>query len=149
MDVFLLDTWKNNYHNLFTIILRTFGDIWNFSESGIWNSGILELPWNWLIFDQFQCIGYFFHSIFITELDFQVKIWKLHFFRNLEFRILEFCIYPGIGCFLPNFNVLRIFSTQFLSLNLIFSSDFKNSILSGIWNLELSNSGITMELALF
>ena len=45
-----------------------------FLESGIWNSWVLELPWNWLIFDQFQCVGYFPHSVFVTEFDFQPTI---------------------------------------------------------------------------
>ena len=44
------------------------------------------MPWNWLFFGQFQYVGYFSHSVLVTELDFELRISKFQFFwKFLEF----------------------------------------------------------------
>ena len=86
MDYFLLNIYRTNDSNIFTIIFRTFWVSGNFLESGNWQSGNLEMPWNWLFFGQFQYVGYFSHSVLVTELDFELRISKFQFFwKFLEF----------------------------------------------------------------
>ena len=150
MDGLLLNICRNDWCNISTINLATFGDIWKFLESGIWKSGNLEIPGNWLVlanfnilgifptqfrsltlilnpefqisnisgiwkleiwksgnsrkltsFGQFQYIGYFSHSVQVTELDFQLRISNFQFFWNLEIGNLEIRKFPEIGQFWP------------------------------------------------
>ena len=123
--------------------MHTFGNICDFLESGIWKSGnCLELAG----FDQFQCIGYFSHSIFVTELDFVLRNSKFQFSWNLESGNLEVA---WNLLFWANSNILGIIPTQFWSLKLILSSEFQNSSFPEIWNLEIWKYGICLELADF
>ena len=57
----------------------------NFIIPGIFQelSGTLELLWKWTNFWQVWRIGYFFHSVFSLELDFQGGIQKFHHSWNL------------------------------------------------------------------
>ena len=48
---------------------------------------------------------------------------------------------------LTNFNVLGIFPSQFLSLNLILCLEIQNSSFPEIWNLEIWKSGSCLEFA--
>ena len=67
----------------------------NFIIPGIFQelSGTLELLWKWTNFWQVWCIGYFFHSVFGLELDFQGGIKKFHHSWNLPGIIWN----PGIS----------------------------------------------------
>ena len=86
MGGFLLNICRTNYCNILTLIFGNFW--WHLEISGIWKLEIwksgnsLELAG----FDQFQHIGYFSHSVLITELDFELRISKFQFFwKFLEF----------------------------------------------------------------
>ena len=67
----------------------------NFIIPGIFQelSGTLELLWKWTNFWQVWRIGYFFHSVFGLELDFQGGIQKFHHSWNLPGIIWN----PGIS----------------------------------------------------
>ena len=146
MHGFWLNIGRNDWCYVSTINLATFGDIWNFLESGNWKSGNLEIPGNWLVlanfkiwaifptqfrsltltfnsefqisnisgiwkleiwksgnsqklasFGQFQYVAYFSHSVYITELDFELRISNFQFFWNLEIGNLEIWKFPEIG----------------------------------------------------
>ena len=91
MDGLLLNTFRNDLCNISTINLATFGDIWNFLESGNWKSGNSR---KLASFGQFQYIGYFSHSVQVTELDFELGIsnfsgiWKLEIWKSGNSRKL-------------------------------------------------------------
>ena len=67
----------------------------NFIIPGIFQelSGTLELLWKWTNFWQVWHVGYFFHSVFGLELNFQGEIQKFHHSWNLPGIIWN----PGIS----------------------------------------------------
>ena len=92
MDGLLLNICRNDWCNISTINLATFGDIWKFLESGIWKSGNLEIPGNWLVLANFNMLHIFptqFTSLsFILNPEFQISnfsgIWKLEIWKFQE-----------------------------------------------------------------
>ena len=80
-----------------TLILNSEFQISKFS--GIWKLeiGISGKSQKSTSFGQFQHIGYFSHSIYITELDFEPKFANFQFFWNLETGIWDFRKLPEIG----------------------------------------------------
>ena len=92
MDYFLLNIYRTNDSNIFTIIFRTFWVSGNFLESGNWQSGNFEMPWNWLFLANFNMLGIFptqFWSLsLILNSEFQISnfsgIWKLKIWKFLE-----------------------------------------------------------------
>ena len=65
--------------------------------------GTLKLPWNQPFFGQIWHIGYQFHLIFVTELEFGLNNWKMSCFGifsgNFWILIPGFQKWPGIGHF--------------------------------------------------
>ena len=134
MGVFLLNICRNDYYNILTLIFGNFW--WHLEISGIWKLRIGKSGNSQKLasFGQFQYIGYFSHSVLVTDLDFQLRISNFQLFWNLEIGNLEI---PGNWLVLANVNILAIFPTQFRSLTLIFNSEFQISNFSGIWKLEI------------
>ena len=88
MDGLLLNICRNDWCNISIINLATFGDIWNFLESGNWKSGNLEIPGNWLVLANFNILG-----IFPTQFRSQNLI------LNSEFQSSHFSgFFPEIFC---------------------------------------------------
>ena len=63
-------------------------------------SGTLDIAWKWPIFCQFQRIGYFSHSVFGLEHDFQCGIPKFHQSWNLPGIVWNSGIPLDMGYFL-------------------------------------------------
>ena len=74
-------------------------------------SGTLGIAWKCPIFCQFKRIGYFSHSVFGLEHDFQCRIQKFHQFWNLLGIIWNSGIPLDVGYFL--LNVTNWVSNQF------------------------------------
>ena len=87
---FWLNIGRNDWCYILTINLATFGDIWNFLESGNWKSGNLEIPGNWLVLANFNMLHIFptqFTSLsLILNSEFQISnfsgIWKLEIWKS-------------------------------------------------------------------
>ena len=62
----------------------------------------LEFPWKFPIFWQFQGIGYFSHSVFVKELDFQYEIPIFHHSWNLPGITWNSGMPLELAIFLPN-----------------------------------------------
>ena len=85
----------------------------NFIIPGIFQelSGTLELLWKWTNFWQVWRMGYFFHSVFGLELDFQGGIQKFHHSWNLPgiiWNYLESWNLSGYGLFFARFDTFGI-----------------------------------------
>ena len=74
-------------------------------------SGTLDIAWKWPIFCQFQRIGYFSHSVFGLEHDFQCGIPKFHQSWNLPGIVWNSGIPLDMGYFL--LNLTKWVSNQF------------------------------------
>ena len=105
---FWLNIGRNDWCYILTINLATFGDIWNFLESGNWKSGNLEIPGNWLVLANFNILGIFptqFRSLsLIFNSEFQIfsfsGIWKLEIWKSGNSRKLaSFGQFQYIGHF--------------------------------------------------
>ncbi len=97
MGGFLLNICRNDYYNILTLI---FGNFWRYLEiSGIWNLEIWKSGNSRKLasFGQFQNMGYFSHSVWVTDLDFQLRISNIQHFWNLEIGNLEIWKFPEIG----------------------------------------------------
>ena len=116
MDAFLRTFLRTNYCNMLIIIFDTFYVSRNFLGFGNWKSGFREIGCIWLFFDQFQHIGHFFHSVLVTEHDFELRISKFQFSRNFW----DFGKLSGNSQNWTIFEKWNIFSTQFWSLISIF-----------------------------
>ena len=121
------------------IILYTFGVspyFWSL-ESG--HPEILQSP----EFCLFQHVGYFFHSVFVEDLDFQCKIPKFHHSWNLPRTFLK------IAPFFKQYQGLEYFSHSIFSLEF----DYECSIqkFHHTWNFPgiIWNSGISLDVAYF
>ena len=77
--------WVMNHTQFMSKNLNFNLEFQNFIIPGIFQelSGTLELLWKWTNFWQVWRIGYFFHSVFSLELDFQGGIQKFHHSWNL------------------------------------------------------------------
>ena len=71
--------------------ISSFSGIWKLE---IWKSGNSR---KLASFGQFQYVAYFSHSVYITELDFELRISNFQFFWNLEIGNLEIWKFPEIG----------------------------------------------------
>ena len=94
--VYLLNICKTSYHSILTLI---FGNFWRHPEiSGIWELeiGISGNPHKLASFGQFQCMGYFSHSVEVTDLDFELRISNFQIFWNLEIGNWDFGKIPKI-----------------------------------------------------
>ena len=110
---------KTSYYSILTLI---FGNFWRHLEiSGIWDLeiGILGNPPKFAGFVQFQCMGYFSHSVELTDFDFELRISNFQFFWNLEIGNLEIL---KKWLVLANFNILGIFPTQLKPQSMVLNS---------------------------
>ena len=73
-----------------TLIFNSEFQISNFSGIWILEIGISGKSQKLTSFSQFQCIGYFSNSIYVTELDFEPKFANFQFFWNLETGYWDF-----------------------------------------------------------
>ena len=79
-----------------------FGNFWRHLEtSGIWELeiGISGNPHKLASFGQFQCMGYFSHSVEVTDLDFELRISNFQFFWNFAQFFFENWKFSGIAIF--------------------------------------------------
>ena len=101
MGVFWLNICRNDYYNILTIIFGKFW--WHLEISGIWKLRIGKSGNSQKLasFGQFQYIGYFSHSVQVTDLDFQLRISNFQLFWNLEIGNLEIWKFLEICWFWP------------------------------------------------
>ena len=97
-------------------------------------------------FDQFQCIGYFSHSLFVTELDFELKISKFKYFWNLSRNFLEIWKFSRICCFGPIPTYWVSFPLNFSHWNWFWSQNFKIQIFLSSFQEFSGNLGILQNL---
>ena len=109
----------------------SFPEIWNLE---IWKSGsCLEFA----VLGQFQHIGYHFHSVLVTEIDFEFRISKFSFPEKFSRTFLKIWKCFGNPSFGANSNILGIISTLW---NWLWNQNVKNTyyvlvMMSSIWEL--------------
>ena len=97
--------------------------------------GISGTPHKLASFGQFQCMGYFSHSVEVTDLDFELRISNFQFFWNFaqnffeNWKFPEFAIYgqfQHIGYFFHSILVTGIDFALRISKFQIFLEFFQN-----------------------